>query len=72
MIMDMGEWGDLPPEENGVSDPGIVVDQKTGDIFCAAVWMWGKLGKHQWVDDGSEPGYGDRQERPIHDGALAG
>ena len=57
VIMDMGEWGDLPPEENGVSDPGIVVDQKTGDIFCAAVWMWGKLGKHQWVDDGSEPGY---------------
>ena len=57
VIMDMGEWGGLPPEENGVSDPGIVVDQKTGEIFCAAVWMWGKLGKHQWVDDGSEPGY---------------
>ncbi len=57
VIMDMGEYGDLPPEENGVSDPGIVVDQETGEIFCAAVWMWGKLGKHQWVDDGSEPGY---------------
>ena len=57
VIMDMGEWGDLPPEQNGISDPGIVVDQNTGEIFCFAVWMWGKLGKHQWVEDGSEPGY---------------
>ena len=57
VIMDMGEWGDLPAEENGVSDPGIVVDQESGEIFCAAVWMWGKLGKHQWMDDGSEPGF---------------
>ena len=57
VIMDMGEYGELPQEQNGCSDPGIVVDQNTGEIFCAAVWMWGKLGKHQWVDDGSEPGY---------------
>ncbi len=57
VIMDMGEYGGLPQEENGCSDPGIVVDQETGDIFCAAVWMWGKPGKHQWNDDGSEPGY---------------
>ena len=57
MIMDMGEYGDLPQEQNGCSDPGIVVDQQTGEIFCAAVWMLGKPGKHQWVEDGSEPGY---------------
>jgi len=57
VIMDMGEYGRLPQEENGCSDPGIVVDQKTGEIFCAAVWMWGKPGKHQWRDDGSEKGY---------------
>ena len=57
VIMDMGEYGGLPQEQNGCSDPGIVVDQNTGEIFCAAVWMFGKLGKHQWVDDGSEPGY---------------
>ena len=37
--------------------PGIIVDQKTGEIFCFAVWMNGKPGKHQWTDDGSEPGY---------------
>ncbi len=57
VIMDMGEYGGLGPEQNGVSDPGIVVDQNTGEIFCAAVWMWGKPDKHQWSGDGSEPGY---------------
>ena len=53
----MGERGGLPQEENGVGDPGILVDQNTGEIFVSAVWMWGKPGKHQWVEDGSEPGY---------------
>jgi sialidase-1 len=57
VIMDMGEYGELPQEQNGCSDPGIIVDQVTGDIYCFAVWMWGKPGKHQWTDDGSEPGY---------------
>ena len=56
-IMDMGEYGGLPQNKNGCSDPGIVVDRNTGEIFCAAVWMWGKLGKHQWNGDGSEPGF---------------
>ena len=57
VIMDMGKYGGLPQEQNGCSDPGIVVDQNTGDIFCAAVWMYGKPGKHHWNDDGSEPGF---------------
>ncbi len=57
VIMDMGEWGGLPQEQNGVGDPGILVDQNTGEVFVSAVWMWGKPGKHQWVEDGSEPGY---------------
>jgi sialidase-1 len=57
VIMDMGEYGGLPQELNGCSDPGIVVDRETGEIFCFAVWMHGKAGKHQWVDDGSEPGF---------------
>jgi sialidase-1 len=56
VIMDMGTYGNLPQEQNGVSDPGIVVDEKTGEIFVFAVWMWGKPGKHQWTGDGSEPG----------------
>jgi sialidase-1 len=57
VIMDMGEYGGLPQEQNGCSDPGIIVDQKTGEVFCFAVWMNGKPGKHQWNDDGSEPGF---------------
>ncbi|MEZ6059496.1 MAG: sialidase family protein [Planctomycetaceae bacterium] len=57
VIMDMGEYGGLPQEQNGCSDPGIIVDQQTGEIFCFAVWMNGKPGKHQWNDDGSEPGF---------------
>ena len=57
VIMDMGRYGGLPQSQNGVSDPGIVVDAITGEIFCAAVWMWGKPGKHQWTEDGSEPGF---------------
>lgn len=57
VIMDMGEHGGLSQAENGCSDPGIIVDQQTGEIFCFAVWMHGKPGKHQWTDDGSEPGF---------------
>ncbi|MCA9010841.1 MAG: exo-alpha-sialidase [Planctomycetaceae bacterium] len=57
VIMDMGEYGGLPQEENGCSDPGLIIDKETGEIFCFALWMNGKPGKHQWVDDGSEPGF---------------
>lgn len=57
VIMDMGKYGGLPEEQNGCSDPGIIVDRKTGAIFCFAVWMNGNPGKHQWTGDGSAPGY---------------
>ncbi len=57
VIMDMGEYGGLPQSQNGCSDPGLIVDPKTGEISCFAVWMNGKPGKHQWNDDGSEPGF---------------
>jgi sialidase-1 len=57
VIMDMGEYGGLPQAQNGCSDPGIIVDRQTGEIFCFAVWMHGKPGKHQWNDDGSEAGF---------------
>lgn len=57
VIMDMGEFGGLPQELNGCSDPGLIIDRQTGEIFCFALWMNGKPEKHQWVDDGSEPGF---------------
>ena len=57
VIMDQGTYAGKPQALNGVSDPGIIVDPATGEIFCFAVWMVGKEGKHQWGKDGSEPGF---------------
>ena len=57
VIMDMGTYGGLPQEVNGCSDPGIIVDPATGEVFCFAVWMNGKAGKHQWSKGGSAPGF---------------
>ncbi len=39
VIMDMGEHGGLPQEQNGCSDPGLIVDRQTGVTFCFAVGM---------------------------------
>ena len=55
--MDMGEYGGLPQEQNGCSDPGILVDPKTGEVFVTAVWTLGRPGTHQWSEGGSEPGF---------------
>ena len=57
VIMDMHEYGGLPQEQNGCSDPGILVDPATGEVFVAAVWTWGRPGTHQWNVGGSEPGF---------------
>ena len=56
-IMDMGEYGGLGEDQNGCSDPNILVDENTGEIFVSAVWTHGKPGTHQWRDKGSEPGH---------------
>jgi sialidase-1 len=52
VAMDMGEWGGLPQKFNGVSDPCILVDDNTGDIYISACWMHGvideKTGK--WIE----------------------
>ncbi|MEC8014086.1 MAG: sialidase family protein [Verrucomicrobiota bacterium] len=56
-IMDMKEFGGLPEDQNGCSDPNILVDRKTGEIMVSAVWTHGKPGTHQWAGKGSEPGH---------------
>lgn len=56
-IMDMGEYGGLGEDQNGCSDPNILVNQETGEIFVFALWTHGKPGTHQWRGDGSEPGH---------------
>jgi sialidase-1 len=57
-VMDMGEHGGKPQRENGCSDADLLVDEKSGRIFVAAVWTHGKPGTHQWRDQGSGPGHG--------------
>ncbi len=77
VVLDKGSWGDLPEKFNGVSDPCILVDPKTGTIYVAGLWMYGVLdaeGKwlegltdtstnwnHQWRSKGSQPGFSPRQ-----------
>ncbi|HLR00377.1 MAG TPA: sialidase family protein [Sphingobacterium sp.] len=77
IVMDMGEWGDLPQKFNGVSDAGILVDRNTGDIYIAGLWMHGLLDKngnwiegldeeseewdHQWRNKASQPGFDVKQ-----------
>ncbi|HAS60717.1 MAG TPA: sialidase [Algoriphagus sp.] len=54
VIMDMGEYGNLPEDQNGIGDPAILVDHETGDIWVAALWLHGKPGKMAWHS--SQPG----------------
>jgi sialidase-1 len=56
-IMDMKKFGGLPEDQNGCSDPNILVDRETGEILVSAVWTHGKPNTHQWVGKGSEPGH---------------
>ena len=51
VVLDMKDWGGLPEKYNGVSDANILVDENTGDIYVAGLWMHGVLdGKTgKWV-----------------------
>lgn len=77
IIMDKGEFGQLPEKFNGVGDAQILVDKNTNNIFVAGLWMHGVLNKdgkwikglteesdawnHQWKNKGSQPGFGVKQ-----------
>ena len=52
VAMDMGEWGGLPQKFNGVSDPCILVDENTGDIYISACWMHGVIDREtgKWIE----------------------
>jgi sialidase-1 len=41
VIMDMGTWGGLPQQQNGIGDPCILYDTRNNVIWVAAVWMSG-------------------------------
>jgi sialidase-1 len=77
IALDMGEWGGLPQKFNGVSDANILVDEQSGTIFIAGLWMHGVINaegvwqenltedsdewNHQWRTKGSQPGFGVKQ-----------
>lgn len=52
IIMDMGEWGGRPENENGVGDPSVLVDRQTNTIWVAALWLHGSPGKRAWFASG--------------------
>lgn len=52
VIMDMGEWGGLPEDQNGIGDPAILVDPNTGHIWVAALWVHGNPGSRAWGASG--------------------
>lgn len=54
IIMDMGKYGGLPEDQNGIGDPAILVDRNTNTIWVAALWLHGYPGKRAW--NASEPG----------------
>ncbi|MCC8172333.1 MAG: exo-alpha-sialidase [Parabacteroides sp.] len=77
VALDMGQWGGLPEKYNGVSDACVLVDETTGALFIAGLWMHGALderGKwkegltrdstywiHQWHGKGSQLGVNPRE-----------
>ncbi|MGL5730380.1 MAG: exo-alpha-sialidase [Bacteroidales bacterium] len=52
VALDMKEWGGLPEKFNGVSDACVLVDDNTGAIYIAGLWMHGVLDYHtgKWKD----------------------
>ena len=63
VVLDRNEWGGLPEKFNGVSDACILVDENSGDIFVAALWMHGLLDREtgRWVE-----GLTEESTRHIH------
>jgi sialidase-1 len=55
VIMDMGEYGGRPEQLNGIGDPCVLYDDKTGTIWVAALWLSGSSPDKMvwWV---SQPG----------------
>lgn len=53
IVLDQKNWGNLPEKFNGVSDACILVDDQSGTIYVAGLWMYGVLDKNtgKWIDN---------------------
>lgn len=51
VVLDMKQWGGLPEKFNGVSDACVLVDDNTGAIYVAGLWMHGVLDRNtgKWI-----------------------
>lgn len=49
-IIDMRGYGVLPASQNGVGDPAILVDDKTGRIWTIALWNYGIGADRGWTN----------------------
>ena len=47
-IIDMGEFGGKPQDENGIGDPAVLVDRSNNTIWVAGIWAHGHPGKRNW------------------------
>lgn len=57
IAMDMGKYGGLGQELNGIGDPCLLVDENTGEIFCFAVWAHDHANSRciYWAGAGYDP-----------------
>ena len=77
VVLEMGAWGGLPRKYNGVSDACILVDERSGAVYVAGLWMHGVLDEngrwvegltttsthwnHQWRSNASQAGFDVKQ-----------
>lgn len=53
-VMDMGKAGGLPEDQNGLTDPSILLDKSNNTIWIAALWAQGFDKQRIWTE--SRPG----------------
>ena len=63
VIMDLGNWGGLSEEENGIGDPSVLVDKKTNTIWVAGIWAHGHKNRRNWTE--SKPGLNPSQTSQL-------
>lgn len=63
IVMSFGEFGGLPKSQNGVGDPAILVDKKTGTIWVVAAWTHGMGNGRAWFN--SDQGMGKEQTAQL-------
>ncbi len=48
IAIDMRGYGSLPDSQNGVGDPAILIDDKTGDLYLIGLWAHGIGGQRNF------------------------